>query len=241
MTAVIPEGIRNYSHPSAQSDFMNAIDSGNVESVRSLLNLGGLSQSFIDVGFRRAVELSNAEVVRAFIESGKVKLDAYNGIALAIAVQAGKADNVRALLTAGADPSINDNRALQLAIEGGYVDIVRTLMSDPRVDPRVPEWRPFISILEAPTNRVELLRLFLADRRIDPTEGNNWMQQTLTVSLQTPGVSDARKAEIEQMLELLRTGSRALRVGLMTQQKAGRRTRRVRKMRRRRGTRGGRK
>ena len=235
--AAIPEGIRNFSHPYAYVDLFDAVKNGHADGVRSLLSLGDLPQSFLYNEFFNALKLPNKDVVRAFLESGKVEPNAFDGIALAVAVQAGLTENVRALMAAGADPSINDNRALQLAIEGGHVEIVRALMSDPRVDPRVPEWRPFISILEAPANRVELLRLFLADRRIDPTQGNNWMQQTLTVTLQTPGLSDARKAEIEEMLELLRTGSRALRVGLMTQQKAGRRTRRVKKMRRRRGTR----
>jgi hypothetical protein len=237
--AAIPEDVRNYSHPSAQNDFLKAIEVGDAETVRSLLNMGGLSPMFIDVGFRRAAEYSTADVVRVFIESGRLKdINAFNGIALTLAVGAGKLENVHVLLAGGADPSVNDNRSLQLAIEGAHVEIVRALMEDPRVDPRVPEWRPFISILEAPANRVELLRLFLADRRVDPTQGNNWMQQTLQANLQTPGLSSERKSEIEEMLNLLRTGSRSLRVAAMTQQQAGRRTRRrVKKMRRRRGTR----
>ena len=230
-------GVRNFSHPAAKTGLIEAIDSGNSDAVHSLLSIGGLPQSFIDVGFRRAVELPNAEVVRAFLESGKVIPNAFNGIIITLASHAGHIENVHALLAdSRVDPSINDNRPLQVAIEAGHVDIVQALLSDPRVDPRVPEWRPFISILEAPSNRIEILKLFLADRRIDPTEGNNWMQKLLQVSLQTPGISSGRKDEIEAMIELLRTGSRSLRVAAM--QKAGRRrTKRGTKITHRRGTR----
>lgn len=232
--------IKNYSHPNSDNLLIEAIERKNVNAIRSLLQHGDMQKTIIDVAFRRVAEIGTAEVMKEFLESGKVNPASFNGIVLTIASESGQDDIVRILLAdPRVDPSVNDNRALQNAIESGHVEIVRMLMADPRVDPRIPEWRPFISILEAPANRVELLKVFLEDRRIDPSQGNNWMEKTLQVSQQAPGLSTERKDEIEQMLELLRTGTRKLRVAAMMKA-GGRRTRRAKKLRRRRGTRAGR-
>jgi hypothetical protein len=237
----IPPEVRNFSHPVADSLFIDAVERRDATAVRSYLHTGGLSSAAIAVAFRRAAEIGTVEVVKEFLTSGLIDPAGFDGLALTVAAGAGQTDVVRALLAdPRVDPSVNDNRSLEIAIENGHVEVVRMLMADPRVDPRVPEWRPFISILEAPANRVELLKIFLADRRVDPSQGNNWMENMLKVGQQTPGLSAERKDEIEQMLGLLRTGSRSLRVATMGQQGGRKKTRRVKKIRKRRGTRAGR-
>ena len=65
------------------------------------------------------------------------------------------------------DPSVNDNRAIQLASQNGHDKVVALLLADPRVDPGADDNE---AIYMASLNGYhKVVALLLADSRVDPT------------------------------------------------------------------------
>lgn len=222
-----------------QTELLKAIDERDVYTVRSILSMDEITPSIVNRGFRHAVDDLNKKILDVFLESDKIAPITVYQLSLISAVLNGDTEEFHTLL---ADPDINpsefDNISLQLAIAGGHVDMVRALLANPHVDPRVPNYIPFFTIVGASVNKVELLRIFLNDPRIDPTVQDNKMYNRIIEKLQDSNTTPQQKEEYEQMLDLLRTASRRFRVAtaMRPPQKAGRpiKTRRLKK---RRGTR----
>ncbi|PRP75204.1 centrosomal protein [Planoprotostelium fungivorum] len=91
---------------------------------------------------------------------------------LLLAVRDCMVDSVRFLLTCGGlDPSVRNNKPIQMACQDGFIEIVRLLLSDPRVDPSVKDNE---ALREAASEgHDEVVRLLMADPRVDPSANDN--------------------------------------------------------------------
>lgn len=68
-----------------------------------------------------------------------------------------------------------DNYALLKACSGGHTDIVRMLLSDPRVDPSCRLNKPIIRACEE--GHLEIVRLLIMDHRLFPTNFSTCLQR----------------------------------------------------------------
>jgi len=70
------------------------------------------------------------------------------------------------------DPSTDNNYAIRWASGNGHLEVVRLLLSDPRVDPSVNN---NYAIRRASENgHTKIVRLLLVDPRVDPSANNNY-------------------------------------------------------------------
>lgn len=87
------------------------------------------------------------------------------------ATQNGDVNEVRDLLAAGANPSAFGNAPIQWAAQYGHLEVIRLLLSDPRVDPSVED--NYAIQMAAQYDYLEVVRLLLSDQRVDPTNLDN--------------------------------------------------------------------
>lgn len=71
------------------------------------------------------------------------------------------------------DPTIGHNFPLFCAAYNGHVEILKELLQDPRVDPWNSTLNPFSMVTET-KNRMDVIRAFLHDHRVDPSRFNNY-------------------------------------------------------------------
>jgi hypothetical protein len=69
------------------------------------------------------------------------------------------------------DPTYHQNKAIRIATQHGYIEIVQALLNDPRIDPT--EWNDFALGTNAVKGNFEMLTLLINDKRIDPTVQKN--------------------------------------------------------------------
>ena len=130
-------------------DFLDACCIGDVKTVSMLIWQADPSELEGLVGFASAN--GHTEMVRFLLNSSRIKTSHINALV---------------------DPSENDNWAIRIASQNGYVEIVRLLLADPRVDPfATNNW----AIRYASENgHIEVVRLLLEDSRVDPSDQNNY-------------------------------------------------------------------
>ena len=76
-----------------------------------------------------------------------------------------------AIAVAGADPSADNNYAIQWASENSHAEVVRLLLADTRVDPGANN--NFAIRFASEKGHIEVVRLLLADPRVDPRAFGN--------------------------------------------------------------------
>lgn len=81
-------------------------------------------------------------------------------------------EHVRQVIRSGIDPSINDNFAIKEASESGYTELVRLLLSDPRVDPSA--FNDYALRRSAENGHAAVVLLLLQDERADPSAVNDY-------------------------------------------------------------------
>jgi len=80
-------------------------------------------------------------------------------------------NKIEKLLKSGWDPSVNNNTSISVASDYGYLEIVKLLLQDDRVDPTTSDYHPLRwSIIN---NHLEVFKTLLSDNRVDPTYNNN--------------------------------------------------------------------
>jgi hypothetical protein len=90
------------------------------------------------------------------------------GSRLANVINTGNISAVSILLNIGDDPSEYDNEAIINAVKLGNTEIVRLLLSDPRVDPSARNNQAIIN-----AKNTSIIRLLLNDKKVDPSAQNN--------------------------------------------------------------------
>jgi len=73
------------------------------------------------------------------------------------------------------DPSVDDNYPIKIASESGNTEVVKLLLSDPRVDPTVNN--NGVIKRAAKNGHVKVVKILLDDGRIDPTTQDNYALQ----------------------------------------------------------------
>lgn len=82
----------------------------------------------------------------------------------------GDVDTVKKLIK-DVDPTVNNHWALSLAANNGHLEVVKTLLEDPRVDPSDDD-----NVTIAQSSRggyLEIVKELLKDPRVDPSDANN--------------------------------------------------------------------
>jgi len=119
---------------------------------------------FTDKYFQEAAEIGDALTVRLLLADGRIDPTTGNK-ALRHASTRGHVNVVRLLLADGRiDPTSKSSEALRIASEHGLADIVKLLLADRRVVPTGSAWERAIRF-----GRVEVVKLFLEDNRMDPS------------------------------------------------------------------------
>ena len=86
------------------------------------------------------------------------------------ACRLGDVATVKAYMAAGADPSVEFNKCIQVASGGGYADVVSLLLADPRVDPSNSGKQ---AIFGGQNLQIVGVRQVPVDPRVDPTCEDN--------------------------------------------------------------------
>jgi len=119
---------------------------------------------------RMALQKDHTDVAILLIEDGRCNLDFRQGWMLQQAIHNGNVRIVRDIVKRS-DPSVDDNRALQVASQLGHFEIVDILLQDGRVDPSSNNSRAVC--LAAHGGHSGILTLLFADQRVDPAANNN--------------------------------------------------------------------
>lgn len=86
-------------------------------------------------------------------------------------IHKGNLNKVKYYLTKGINPSSNDNRAIRIASDKGYLEIVKLLLEDSRVDPSALDNE---AIRYASCGgHTEIVKKLLEDPRVDPSSWDN--------------------------------------------------------------------
>ncbi len=110
-------------------------------------------------------------IFKLLLDDGRSNPLAQNSLAIIYASRNGNTTIVEDLLSLGADPSVYNNEAIILACKYRNLDVIKILLSDPRVNPAD---RENIAIITASMNNNEkVLKLLLSNDRIDPSDQNN--------------------------------------------------------------------
>lgn len=80
-------------------------------------------------------------------------------------------DEIRLRMQFGLDPSVDNNRAIQLACISRRKDLVQFLLKDPRVNPATNNNYPIRA--SSREDYTEIVKLLLADPRVNPAADNN--------------------------------------------------------------------
>lgn len=133
--------------------------------------------------FERAVKNGCIEMVRMLLDRGVdigvVEGHKYNW-AIIVAVENNDVEMVRLLLKdPRVDPTAQHNNPLKNAVEKNNIEIVRLLLNDSRVAVKLDDRgisRDLMGVLwESIRNaQTEMVKLFLADSRVDPSVDNNY-------------------------------------------------------------------
>lgn len=83
----------------------------------------------------------------------------------------GKASQIRRLIKAGIDPSVNGNEPFRQASFGGHIHAMRELLAHPAVDPSVDKCSIFT--LACYQGNTRAMRILLNETNIDPTALDN--------------------------------------------------------------------
>ena len=89
-----------------------------------------------------------------------------------ILIQYGFIDEFKQLLNNGLDPSVDNNYAISMASEHGQLEIVKLLLSDPRVDPSDKD--NYDIKMASYNGHLEIVKLLLQDKRVDPSAKDNY-------------------------------------------------------------------
>ena len=92
------------------------------------------------------------------------------------AVKTNNISAIKDLLQQGVDPSINNNTAIQIAAEKGYIEIIKLLLKDKRINPS--DQRNDILQTIVKYGYTEIVKLLLKDPRVDPSDQKNRAIQT---------------------------------------------------------------
>lgn len=113
---------------------------------------------------RLAIRQENVDSVRLLLSDSRLKVPS-NRI-LCSSIRCENVEVFKALLDY-CDPSVNDNRCIQVASRVGTLEIVQILLSDPRVDPSA---NMNAAIQQAAVRKEqEVFEFLLADPRVDPS------------------------------------------------------------------------
>lgn len=135
-----------------------------------------------DADYRRAMSDvamrdDDVETVRVLLSC--VRPDDTN---LCVAAYHNRARIVAALLEDGrADPCCDDNRILRSVVDCGYVDVLKLLMMDGRVDFSVRNNEALEVALRPDRDRIEIANLLLKDERVRELFYNSWLSDRADV------------------------------------------------------------
>jgi len=149
---------------------------GRVEVVKLLLENGADPTFENNNTLIRTVKRGHSKVLSLLLKDKRVDPSVNNSKVLQMSKSAA---NLILLLKDGrVDPTVDDNNILLHAATRGYVEVVRLLLADPRVDPMVGKylWFQNMGAFHAAVGcgKVEVVKLFLKDGRVTPPQEKNY-------------------------------------------------------------------
>jgi len=152
------------------SDFIEAIQNGDLEKVKILL-----IDSDPSVDNNRAIQSASSyghiEIVKLLLADPRVDPSVYDNWAIRLSSSYGHYGVVKLLLSdPRVDPSVKDNWAIRSASSYGHIEVVKLLLTDPRVDWRVIDEKMKIKLIKDSDVKLkeELKDSLLAINRITP-------------------------------------------------------------------------
>ena len=153
------------SYNQTQEDMYQAIENGDADTVRLLLN-----DPLVDPAANNNYAIQTAsvsgykEVMRLLLDDPRVDPSADDNVAIKLASKGGNADVMRLLL---ADPRVDPSKTIVNTSRSGYLEVIRVVLADGRID------LSGLIAMASLYGSTEKVRLLLADPRVDPTEDNN--------------------------------------------------------------------
>src|SRR3972149_5015286 len=146
-----------------------AIEIGDIEVVKSVLRHCDVSSTLRNTSIEKAILYKNSKIALLLLQDPGTDPSYNDNVAIRYASSKGLIEVVRSLLQ---HPRVNPTTyAIQEASKNGHIDIVRLLLQDPRVD---PSDNNNCAIQVAIKNgHIEIVRLLLSDPRVDPSACNN--------------------------------------------------------------------
>ena len=128
--------------------------------IKMLISEGLLNYDTIKLIFITAINYGNLELLKFFIDSGKVDLEVDDNLAIRYSSLSGYTDIVKLLLESDkVSPGANDNFAIRYSSKHGHTEIVKLLLESDKVDPRVNNNEAIReAVLNGHTEIVELLK-----------------------------------------------------------------------------------
>lgn len=112
-----------------------------------------------------SISIGNYEMVKYLVQEMGIR----NDDDIILAADEGHVKIVLFFLREGMDPSVYDNQAIQWASEEGNLEVVRLLLTDPRVDPSAKNNLALKLTLEE--NHPKVVKLLLDDSRVREVKG----------------------------------------------------------------------
>ena len=115
----------------------------------------------------------NLDDIKILVEQPHIDINYSDGYPLWIAIDNGHINVVEFLLEKGADPSLVDNCALNCAVWNKSIDIVKMLLSHPKVDPNVKCNGVYPIEVACDKNNYDMASILLQDSRMAVVGKNN--------------------------------------------------------------------
>ena len=146
-----------------------AIEIGDIEVVKSVLRHCDVSSRLRNTSIEKAILYKNSKIALLLLQDPGTDPSYNDNVAIRYASSKGLIEVVRSLLQ---HPRVNPTTyAIQEASKNGHIDIVRLLLQDPRVD---PSDNNNCAIREASKNgHIEIVRLLLSNLGVDPSDRDN--------------------------------------------------------------------
>src|SRR5690606_5459841 len=141
-----------------------------INVANKLLNDSRLNRYFTTNILVYAMEKKHTDIVKLILSNDKFSRDAKNELLFKTASQFGSVEIIENLLQHGADPSIENNYPISIAVEKGFTDLVRLLLNDTRVNPDVLN-----NIGKAAElGYTEIVEMLLKNEKVNPAAENNY-------------------------------------------------------------------
>jgi ankyrin repeat protein len=181
--------LKRLSSEELQAGFHLACVNGHAKVVKMLLHAPRVDPSQnSSFSFCEASRLGHVHIVKQLLDDGRADPRASSNEAMRHAIQNGSEEVLKLLLQDGrADPGIPHDCFLVDACRCATTAMILMLLRDPRVDPSAPIQTPFLELCKREDIGADLpqvVDLFLADERVDPTVKRNMAMNSACRSAQ---------------------------------------------------------